>query len=33
MLDSDLKHGPGFNQPSYHEIRVNYLKEEVQAKG
>jgi len=33
MFGSALKHGPGFKQPSYHEIKVNYSNEEVRAKG
>lgn len=31
MLDSVSRHGLGFKPPSYHEIRVKYLKEEVKA--
>jgi len=30
MLDLVSRHGLGFKPPSYHEIRVKYLKEEVQ---
>jgi len=30
MLDLVSIHGLGFKPPSYHEIRVKYLKEEVQ---
>ncbi|XP_019453408.1 PREDICTED: uncharacterized protein LOC109354992 [Lupinus angustifolius] len=29
MFELVAKHGPGFKHPSYHEIRVKYLKEEV----
>ncbi|KAF1884233.1 hypothetical protein Lal_00035303 [Lupinus albus] len=29
MFELVAKHGPGFKPPSYHEIRVKYLKEEV----
>jgi len=31
MVESIANYGPGFKPPSYHEIRVKYLKEEVQA--
>jgi len=30
LLDLVSRHGLGFKPPSYHEIRVKYLKEEVQ---
>ncbi|VFQ77378.1 unnamed protein product [Cuscuta campestris] len=31
MCDLIAKHGPGFKPPSYHEIRVKYLKQEVES--
>jgi len=30
MLELVAKHGPGFKPPSYHEIRVKYLKQQVE---
>jgi len=30
MLDLVSRHGLGFKPPSYHEIRVKYLKEKIQ---
>lgn len=29
MFDLVAKHGQGFKPPSYHEVRVKYLKEEI----